>query len=320
MTFADALETVQRQARASSEDHRSAWADLRVLEELAVAAQADPVAADGIRRRQGEAMGRVTEAERAHVRARDDFRTADRHLARRLRVLADDVLDDAWHYSAFAAGDRFGEELAAVPPVLRRTSVTAVLGARADAVGTASQVGLLVLYGEGSWKQVGVNAGTRVLGFGAKGLRTGALAGSRPTSSLADGRRGHVGDQLSPGQRFLIGSRDELHRTQPRLARALDISVPPSRMVVPLSPLPAMRATKDLPLGRKAQVWRAHATVVVRRRADEAFLDDWRAVTAGGAGAQRMFVAGVTLERAVPQARTAATVTGEGPERSGLPR
>lgn len=322
MTFADALETVQRQARASSEDHRSAWDDLRVLEELAVLARADPVAAEAVRRRQGEAMGRVMEAERAHARAWDDFRTADRHLARRLRALADDILDDAWHYSVFATGDRFGEELAAVPPALRRTSGTAVIGAAADAVGTASQVGLLVLYGEGSWKQLGVNTGARALGFGAQGIRTGALAGSRATSGLADGRRGYVGDELSTGQRFLVGTRDEIHRAQPRLARALDRPHPPSRLVVPRSPLPVMRATTDLPLGRKAQVWRAQAAAVVRRRADEAFLDDWRAATAGGRNAQVMFTAGTTLQHAVPRARSAVTgaVTEEPSERAGLPR
>ncbi|KGN41784.1 putative T7SS-secreted protein [Knoellia aerolata] len=322
MTFADSLEAVQHRARAASESHQDALHEYRMLEELAVTVTADPVAAEAVRRRQGETMGRVMEAERRHARAWEDFRDADRYLARRLLALADDVLDDSWHYSAFARAEGFAEELAAVPPALRRTSVTAALGTVADVVGTASQVGLLVLYGEGSWKQVGINAGARTLGLGAHGLKGGALAGSRATSSLADARRGYVGESLTARERVVIGTRDELHRVHPRLARTLDGAVPPSRMVVPLDPLPVMPATTNLPLGRKAQVWRAQAGALARRRVDEAFLDDWRAATAGGAGARRMFVAGVTLEHAVPPARSAAAaaVTDGEPERSGLPR
>lgn len=311
LTFADALEAAQHHALVASGRHSDALVDLRGLEEQAVAVQADPAAAEAVRRRQGEAMGRVMEAARLHARARDDFRDADRHLARRLRALADDVLDDPWHYSALATADEAAQELAAMPPAARRTSVTAALGAAADVVGAVSQVGLLVLYGEGNWKQVGVNVGARSLGAGARALRAGGLAGSRVTSDLADGGRVHVGDQLSTRQRLAAGARDELHRAQPGLARALDPRVGPSRMVVPLTALPPMPSTTHLPWGHKVQVWRAHGVAAARRRADEAFLDDWRAVTAGGAGAQRMFAAGVTLERSVPRVKDAAAAASD---------
>jgi hypothetical protein len=310
MTFADALEVAQQQARASSESHRDASLELRALEELAVTARTDPVAAEAVRRRQGEAMGRAMQAERRHARAWDEFRTADRLLARRLRALADDILDDPWHYSVLATADEGAQELAAMPPAARRTSVTAALGATADVVGAGSRVALLVLYGEGSWKQVGVDAGVRALGVGARGLKAGAVAGSRPTSDLDGRTRAHLGEELSPRQRLGTGVRDELHRTRPSLARTLDPSGGPSRMVVPLAALEPMRSTKNLTPGEKAQVWRAHTTAIARRRADEAFLDDWRAATAGGAGAQRMFVAGVTLERTLPKVRDAASDTG----------
>ncbi|MFW5471073.1 hypothetical protein ACOCJ4_13630 [Knoellia sp. CPCC 206435] len=309
-TFADALELAQRHALAASGRHSDALEDLRRLEDQAVAVQADPVAADAVRRRQGEVMEQALDAERAHARARDDFRDADRHLARRLRALADDILDDPWHYSALAAADEGAQELAAMPPAARRTSVTAALGAAADVLGTAGQVGLLVLYGEGSWKQVGVDAGVRALGVGARGLKAGAVASSRATSDLDGRTRGHVGEELSTPRRLGTGVRDELHRARPNLARTLDPSGGPSRMVVPLPALEPMRSTKNLTSGQKAQVWRAHTMATARRRADEAFLDDWRAATAGGAGAQRMFVAGVTLERTLPKVKEAATAAG----------
>ena len=302
-TFADALEEVQARARSAGEDHRAALADHRRLEEEAVLHHGDPVAAELTRRRLGEAMGRVLRAERAHARAWEDFGTADRHLARRLRTLADDILDDPWHYSAFAAGDSAAAEAAAIPSLARRSSVLGSVGVAGAVVGTVSQVGLLVFYGEGSWKQVGVNATSATVGLGARGLRRGSLSGAGATSRLADRSRGYAGEPLSARQRFLIGTREELHRSQPRLARALDGRTPPSRMVVPLDALPPMPSTKHLPLGQRAQVWRAQAGVLVRRRADEAFLDDWRAATAGGAVAQRMFVGGVTLQRVVPAVR-----------------
>ena len=112
VTFADALEPAQRRAQAASESHEAALIDLRRLEEAAVTAQADPVMAEAVRRRQGEAMERAVEAGHRHARAHDEAREANRHLARCLRALADDILDDPWHYSAFAAAAEASQELA----------------------------------------------------------------------------------------------------------------------------------------------------------------------------------------------------------------
>lgn len=308
-SFAASLEEAQALARSASAARHEAHDEHRRLEECAVAAQADPVTSEQVRRRQGEAMARMMAAEQQHDRAWDAFTRADRHLAARLRTLADDILDDPWHYTAFAKADEMSQELSAIPPVARRASFVGVLAATGDAAGLASQVGLLMIYGEGSWKQLGINTGARVAGVGARGLRTGALAGSAPATRLSDGRRIQVGEKLSTTRRFVIGTREAIPSANPVLGRVLrgDGAIGSSRMAVPLDRLPAMPPTAGLPIAAKVQVWRARGVAAARRQAETAVLDDWRAATAGGRNAQMMFAAGSTLERVVPKAQAAAT-------------
>lgn len=313
-TFAAALEEAQAIADTASAARREAHDEHLRLEECAVAQQADPLTAEQLRHRLGDAVARMVAAEQRHRRAWDAFTLADQHLAARLRTLADDILDDPWHYTAFAKADEVSQELSVIPPVARKATFVGVLGATADVAGVVSQVGLLLIYGEGSWKRLGINAGAGVAGLGARGLRAGALAGSAPATRLADGRRIQVGEKLSTTRRFVIGTREVLASTSPRAGRGLrgDAAIGSSRLVVPLDRLPAMPATGGLPVAGKVQVWRSRAAAAARRQAEKVVLDDWRAATAGGRNAQAMFAAGSTLERAVPKAQSAATNTWVG--------
>jgi hypothetical protein len=306
MTFADELEPAQARAKAAISRHQVSTREYLRLEDLLASVMGTPdqvVVED----RQRHALQVMRSAEDDHAVAWESFTAADRHLAHRLRQVAHDLLDDSAFYSVLARLDEFSQEVSSVPPVSRRLPVLSALGTAGDLAGGVSGVALVLLYGEGSWKQVGVNVAASGTAMGAKGLKSGALAGSRPMSRLADGRRAYAGEQLSTRDRFLIGTREELHRKYPKMGRTVDGHLPESRLVVPLATVPAMLPTKGMPLGEKAKLWRAQARAVSQRQVDKVFLDDLRAASAGGANAQRMFVAGSTLERAVPKLKEGAT-------------
>lgn len=305
LTFSEELEQAQVRDTAARARHAASTRAYFNLEDLVVAARGTPQEVE-LAQRQNHAMEALVCAERDHVSAWESFSRADHRLAQRLRQLADDILDDSGFYTVLATMDEFSQEVSSIPPVSRRLPVLGLIGTAGDVAGGVSGVALRVLYGEGSWKEVGVNAAARGAGLGAKGLTSGSLVGSRAASGLADGKRVYAGDRLSTKERFLIGTREELHKQHPKLGRRLDGSIPQSRMVVPLDNMPAMAPTKGLPLESKVQIWRSQARVVTRHQADQLVLDDLRAASAGGANARRMFIAGATLERSVPQLKKEA--------------
>ncbi|KGN29867.1 hypothetical protein N802_10255 [Knoellia sinensis KCTC 19936] len=298
-TFSDELEMAQARATAASDRHEAATKAYFHLEDLVLAARGTPEEVI-LQERQNDAMGAIVSAERDHAAAWRTFASADRRLALELRRLADDRLDDTALYTALATMDEFAEEASSIPEAGRGLPLINAVSTAGDVAGGISGVALLVLYGEGSWKEVAINTGASGAGVAAQGLKKGALAGSRPMSRLGDGKRAYAGDDITMKQRFVIGTRELLHERYPRLGKKVDPSMPEARMVVPLSDLPPMPSTKGKTMSQKVQVWRGRALVMTQRKVDEAFLDEWRAATAGGSGAQTMFVAGTTLEKTAP--------------------
>lgn len=305
-TFAGELGEAQARAQAAIDWKKAESSVYAALDEQMAARMDAGEPWDDLKQLQDQVLGNMNTADRDHARAWQQFETADRLLARRLRVLAEDLLDDSWHYTAVTKVLSVSQGVASVPAFTRALPILGQVVTAAAAVSSITEIGLLVFYGEGSWKQVGINGAANATGFGAKALKTGALAKAAPISRIVDGKRGYLGESMPTKERFLIGTREELHRKYPKLANTLDPHASPSRLVVPLDNLPTMAPTKGLPVKQQAQIWRAHATAVARRQADKAFFDQWKAVTAGGPNAQRMFVAGTTLEKVVPKARDAA--------------
>lgn len=305
MTFAAELEPAQARANAASARYEASTREFLRLEDLLASVMGTPEQAT-VEDRQVHVLQAMQSAESDHAAAWKSFTAADRRLARQLCHLADDILDDSTFYTALAKMDEFSEEMSYIPPATRRAPLLNALGTAGDVAGVVSGSALLLLYREGSWKEFGLNVAAGGTVIGAKGLRTGALAGSRSASALADARRVYFGEKLSTKERFFIGTREELLKKYPKATKALGGTIPESRLVVPLSVVPSMAPTKGLPLTRKTQIWRAQGKAVARRHADKVFFDEMGAATAGGANAQRMFVAGVTLEKAAPKLKGAA--------------
>ncbi|KGN36314.1 hypothetical protein N803_05790 [Knoellia subterranea KCTC 19937] len=302
-SFAEELESAQRRCQAAIERHAAATDEYLRLEGLLVAAQGTPDEAL-VLRRHNHAMSAVVSAERDHRAAWQSFTEADRRTAGRLRALAADVLDDPTSYAALATMQEFSGEMSSMPPVLGNAPGLKQLGAAGEVSGFISGVGLRAFYGEGSWKTVGINAvGTVGTGAGAV-VKRGSVVGAHPVSRLDTRARDYAGEKLSTRQRFFIGTREQLHATFPKASQRLDPSMQPSRRIIlDGSDLPTT-PTAGLPLADKARVLAERAKVMARRKADAVLLDDWRAASAGGPTAQRMFVAGVTLEKATPQAES----------------
>lgn len=305
MAFSTELEPAQARANAASSRYEAATREYFRLEDILVGVMGTP-AQDAVEQHQRYAMQAMQSAQEDHTAAWDSFTAADRRLTAQLRTLAAGILDDSAFYTMLAKLDNFSQEVAYLPPATRRFPLLNGLGIAGDIAGGVSGVALLVFYREGSWKQVGINGVASGLGIGAKGLRTGAFAGAAPASRLADARRVYAGEKLSTRERFFVGTREELLKKYPKATKGMGLTIPKSRTVVPLKEVPSLPATKGLPLKQKTQIWRAQGKLIAQRKIDTAFLDDIRAASAGGGNAQRMYVAGATLERVTPKLKEAA--------------
>ncbi|MFC7491972.1 MULTISPECIES: hypothetical protein [unclassified Knoellia] len=268
---------------------------------------------------QNQVLANMNQAQQRHALAWERFDSADRRLARTLRMLAEDILGDSWHYTAVTKVQGFSQAVGSLPVWAKKAPVVGQATMVSDAVSTASQVALRVFYDEGSWKEIGINTAASVTLIGGSGLKSGALAGASPVSRLADGRRAYTGEQIGTGERFAIGTREQLQRKVARVSGSQP--VPTSRMVVPLDTLPPVPGLKGLPLQQKAQALGRHSAAMATRKADETFFDSWKAATAGGPDAQRMFVAGTTLEKVIPkvEARAVDAVDGNSEEKASRP-
>ncbi|PRY56096.1 hypothetical protein BCF74_12045 [Knoellia remsis] len=303
--LADVLVETQVEARRAEELRSGAWFTYQSLEDRLVALAGQEPETSELSRLQIEQVDWMNRATERHRRAWDRFTEADERCAVALRRLADDILDDSATYTALAKMQNYSEEIASIPSVFRRGPVAA-LTTTGDVMGTVSDAALLIFYSEGSWKKVGVNVAARAASYGAGRLTVGSQLGARPFSRVADQSRGYVGDrQLTFGYRVGASIREGVHTAYPKISKGLDPKYSPERMIVALTP-PAMPAFKGMSWGQKAAAAKTYAVTQARYQADKTFLDGWRAATAGGTTAQRMYVAGVTLERVEPKLTSAA--------------
>ncbi|WP_404383479.1 hypothetical protein LL946_18835 [Knoellia locipacati] len=281
-TFADELEEAQHTVGEALASHREAWRRHDTfMERRGVAV--DSVEQQDLERAMNAEVAVIAEAERRHAVAAMRQTEADRACARTLRALARDALDDPTAYSALVAGGAASRPAALVGGVL--PGRFRLVGAAGAAVGTLTQVGLLVLYDEGSWKEVGTNVlGAAVTALGSV-LVAGSAVGAR---AVATGGRRVFGKTANPTMGFRLGA---------GARTTFDDWVDGWRTKVGLAvrPRPSPVVPRPLPPATSVAGKARNATL---RAVDGAFLDSWRMASASGPQAQRMFVAGVTIQQA----------------------
>jgi len=280
-TLADALEVAQDEVAQATRAHHEAWRRHDVFlarRDVAV----DAVERADLERAMNSQVALVAEAERRHSRAVEHHREADRSCARGLRALARDEIDDPTAYSALVATGTASGPVAMVGGMLPgRLKLAGLAGAAGR---TLSELGLLVLYDEGSWKQVGRNAlvavgtaaGSAMVAGSALGVRVAVERGQRVFTKVGN---------PSTGFRLGAGVRTTFDDWVTGWRRRLGQQVPPTPPKVVPRPVPAS-PTLVQRVGHRAQ-----------RAVDDAFLDGWRVASASGPQAQQMFVAGMTLKQ-----------------------
>lgn len=313
--FASDLETAQLQDSTARRRLADAVAEDRLLETLAAANTGNPEMTLQIQTQQREVADRVFEIRALHESATADFAEADLRLARRLRALADDSLEDSWHYRAVATVDETAASISSGISSLGKVvpfgdvafgmvpggSQVVVVTATATALSGAA---LRIIYGEGSWKQVAANSLGAVKVTG-KTMQLAGVAGSNPVSKLVTRQRTYVGQKMSTTERLGQGARARLHESKPWLAKSLDPKGPLGRTHVPLTE-PKLGALKGLSAAEKAGRFGAYAKAKAVHTADVQFRDGFRAASAGGDNAKKLYVAGSVLEKAGPKLKSEA--------------
>ncbi|WP_345205671.1 hypothetical protein [Fodinibacter luteus] len=254
-----------------------------------------------VRHLQREQVEQQAAARARHAAAAEGFREADRRCALALRALAVDDVADSLAYRVVAGASRAAHDVATLGAVGVAVPELRPVAAVADAAAVAADTTLLVAYGEGSWSDLSAGAGLAATGVLGGVLRSGATAGARRTATGATVTR-----RLTAAQRLAIGTAREVRARRDEVRARFD--VPPARGTPSaLTGGPTPRAAREplwrlTPAEAAQRVRRAAGTSAARARtaarsqADRAFLDDWRLATANGPQAQRMYVAGATLE------------------------
>lgn len=281
-TLAAELEDAHHDVDMALRSHSEAWRRHDVfLQRRDVAV--DPVEQQDLERAMNAEVAVVAEAERRHGQAVHRRTEADRACARTLRALARDVLDDPSGYTWLANTDTVSKPVALVGGML--PGYFKLVGVGGVVAGAVSRVGLLVLYDEGSWKEIGVNVfETGVMAFGSV-LVSGSAVGVRV--AVVGGRRLFTKvDNPTTGFRIGAGTRTTFDDWVRGWRTRAGLPVQPRPIRVPSRPVPPAATFPD------------KVRNAVTREVDSAFLDSWRMATAGGAEAQHMFVAGMTLKQA----------------------
>lgn len=278
-TLADELEEAQREVTEAIVSNTEAWRrhdDFMERRGLAV----DPVEQQDLERAMNAEVALVHVMERRHLAAVHRYREADRRCARGLRALAQDVLDDPTGYTWLANTGKAATPVALVGGLLPGPG--RLVGVAGIAGGALSRVGLLVLYDEGSWKQLGVNVlSSAVTTFGSV-LVAGARIGGKV--AIEGGERIFTKTaNPSTGFRVGAGARSTFDDWVDGWRRKVGLPVIPKVPPVPPRALP------------EAETWFQRGTNAGRTALDNAVVNSWQLATANGPQAQRMFVAGVTL-------------------------
>ena len=281
-TLADELEEAQREVTRAIASHREAWRRHDALMDRRGFAT-DPLEQQDLERAMTAEVVVVNDAERRHTAAVDRHREADRRCARQLRALADDVLDDPTGYSRLVNSGKVSRPVALVGGML--PGQAKLIGVAGVAAGAISEEGLLLLYDEGSWKQIGVNVLTSAVttcgsvlvagsGIGAKAVTEGGKRVFSRTANPSTGFRVGAGARQTYDDWFLA--------TRQRLG----LKVPTTLPRVPARP----RMSDPSTMGRVGNF--------VVKKADDAFINSWELAMANGNGARAMFVAGITTQKA----------------------
>lgn len=274
-----------------------------------------------VRHLQREQVAIRQRAHDRHTAASERFREVDARVAVRLRGLADDALADPAAYRLLAAvseGGRGVGELSVLAPVAPELAPVAVAGEWAS---TGADTVLLLAYGEGDAAALAGRAALASTGGVGRVLKRGATAGAELSAAGARSVQ-----PLTTGQRVGAGVTASV-RARREAVRSAFSGVPERATPSALLGGPLPRARPVLPPGaslrgavaasarRTAHRVRVSAEDALRRKV----LDDWHLASANGPGAQRMYVAGTTLDTA-SRALTPATGDDAHAERDATQR
>lgn len=288
--YAVELDAAQRLSRDA------AWRRASALDAIVAVERQRASTPDEVQRRHLDALrdehrASMVRAEQSWGTATTRFMVADARCAATLAALADDEIEDSWQYHwSHIASTSLGTAsvLGGVPNPWY--GITAPLSVVAGALQTGVDIGIKIVYDEGSWKEIGVGLALSATAAGAGVLKAGARAGAPFIGPV----RG-----LTAGERLSIGARERLWTNPPWRIRSAS-----GQDVVRRLPLPGPRhAAEPTSLGgRAAQRARAGLDAAVERR----ILDDLRVATRNGPQALAFLGGSWTLEggtKAVARAR-----------------
>jgi hypothetical protein len=284
-------------------EHAYAVLEERVVALLAAGTEEGSAEVLVVRHLQTEQVRREGDARARHAVAADRFREADQRCAAVLRTLSVDGIADSLPYRVVAGLGSAGHDLATVGPLGAVVPELRPVAAAADAMAVAADATLLAAYGEGDLRELAQGAALAAAGALGGVARAGATAGAHRTAAGVV-----VTARLTPQQRLALGAvrsararRDAVvasFRVPPERGSpsALLGGPPPRTVAAAAGGADLAVASAPARLAAGARMAGSRARVLARARVERAFLDDWRLATANGPAAQRMYVAGATLE------------------------
>lgn len=328
--FADALEEAQQVVAVAVRDDEEAEHTYAALEDRAYAlvtagaTEESPEVLVLRHLQRGQAELRALASAR-HRAAAERFHEADRRCAHALATLSVDALTDSLPYRAAVGASAFGHGLSSVGPLATAVPWLRPVAAVGDLTGLVADSALLLGYGEGDAGALAVGAALAATGGTAGALRRGAVAGARQTSGGVAVTR-----TLTAQERLRLGALAEVRARRDELRRRFDVvpdrgtpsalvGGPPSTTRAARAWRPGSGAATRPRVSLDARILQARA--LARATADAAFLRDWHLASANGLSAQRMYVAGTTLEVATTAGeRAVAALDGEAREVATKPR
>jgi hypothetical protein len=245
-------------------------------------AAVDPVEHNDLERSLNAEIARVDAAERRHLAATHRYLEADRHCSRALTALAEDALDDPTGYTWLVNSGKVSQPVALIGGAL--PGQLKLIGVAGIAVGALSRLALLVFYDEGSWKEIGVNVLSSAVTTCGSVLVAGSGIGGKVV--LEGGKRVFT-KTANPTTGFRVGAgvRTTFDDWVTSARRNLGLSAHTAR-AIPARPLP------------KAENLVGKARNLATHKVDKAVTNNLKLAMANGKGAQTMFLAGVTTQKA----------------------
>ncbi len=294
--YADAFAAAQARSAHAAERFDRACDTLAVLAPQ-VGAAADPF--EGARRQaQYAAWDRArTDAESSWYAALHEYRAADARCAALLEAASHDELTDSWQYTALHTAQREGARVSAVG--MAPTPWTKAVGAIAGGISTAAMVADKVIYGEGSWRQIGGNAALSAVGSGGRALTYAARAG---VPALGPAERLGLGSRLVRGAQ--AETRDKLTAWRPSShvgPAGPGVTVPRAgrhaRRPNPLSDTTIVRWGQQA--NRRGSAALVAGRDVAVKTVEQRYLVDYRLALRAGPEAQKLLYAGWGVQSAL---------------------